>query len=93
MQVETKYNIGDHIMVIYESKGEVCLYDDYIREIVFKQEHDCTPMGNTMKTEVLYYGDTCPDEIKEEDIVKFEDDACIVQTIKKELRKHEKNNI
>ena len=27
MKIETKYNIGDRVWVVYENQGEVCVYD------------------------------------------------------------------
>lgn len=92
MQIKTKYNIGDHIIVTYQDKKEVCLYDDYIKEITVTQDQECTPLGNTMKTKVLYYGDVCPDEIEEKDIILYDDEKTLVKQIK-EVFENEKNNI
>lgn len=30
MKIETKYEIGDHIWVVYKHEGEVYVYDDQI---------------------------------------------------------------
>ena len=86
MQIETKYNIGDHIIVIYSANNEVHLYDDYIKEIVLTKAQECTPLGNTMTTKVLYYGNVCPEEIEEDSIILFGDDKAILETIKNNLK-------
>lgn len=86
MQIETKYNLGDHIIVVYNANSEVHLYDDYIKEILVKQVQECTPLGNTMVAKVLYYGDVCPDEIEEENIVLYGDDKAILEAIKNNLK-------
>lgn len=63
MTIETKYNITDHIWVIYkdEKSEEVCIYEDFIKEIVFDGD------------KTSYYGDKCPEDIGEEEIVLFND--------------------
>ena len=33
MKIETKYEIGQHIWIVYEHNGEVCVFDDEITEI------------------------------------------------------------
>lgn len=33
MKIETKYNIGDKVWVVYENQGEVCVYDTEITDI------------------------------------------------------------
>ena len=30
MTIQTKYEIGQHVWVVYENNKEVCVYDDYI---------------------------------------------------------------
>ena len=30
MEINTKYEIGQHVWHIYENKGEVCVFDDFI---------------------------------------------------------------
>ena len=32
MEIKTKYEIGQRIWVVYENRGEVSVYDDYIDE-------------------------------------------------------------
>jgi hypothetical protein len=38
MEIKTKYNIGQHIWVVYEHMGEVCVYDAIINEISIDSE-------------------------------------------------------
>ena len=33
MKIETKYNRGDKVWVVYENQGEVCVYDTEITDI------------------------------------------------------------
>ena len=33
MVIQTKYKLGDRVWIVYENRGEVCVYDDYIDEI------------------------------------------------------------
>ena len=34
MKIETKYDVGQHIWVVYRANQEVSVYDDYIATIV-----------------------------------------------------------
>lgn len=82
MKIETKYNIGDHIWVVYENRGEVCVYDDYIREIIIDKNNN-----------ILYFGETCPDEISEDEIIPYECSMALVGEIVKimqQIREKEK---
>ena len=38
MKIETKYNIGDRVWIVYESQGEVCVYDTEILEIGYDKD-------------------------------------------------------
>ena len=79
MEIKTKYDIGQHIWVVYEHQGEVCLYDDYIGWITYE--------------DYLYYTtkQSCADR-REEEIIKFEDTDKLVERIKQlmqEIREKE----
>ena len=37
MEVKTKYEIGQRVWIVYENKGEVCVYDDHIDEICISE--------------------------------------------------------
>lgn len=73
MKIETKYNIGDHVIGIYTRNDEVCLYDDFISWICFEKDK-------------LSYGlkESCNDFL-EEDLFLYEDNLGIMNKIKKEL--------
>ena len=38
MKIETKYNIGDKVWVVYENQGEACVYDTTISEMGFDKD-------------------------------------------------------
>lgn len=37
MTIQTKYEIGQRVWIVYENKGEVCVYDDHIDEICISE--------------------------------------------------------
>lgn len=81
MKIETKYDIGQHIWFVYKNCGEVCIYDDYIAWISYEDE--------------LLYGlkESCND-IREEDVILYEDTEGLINRVKKvmeEIREIEKN--
>ena len=86
MKIETKYNIGDHIWVIYEARinneycrnmptGEVSVYDAYIDSI------------SKYKDSLMYF---CNDgnytELHEEDIILYEETDKLVAKIKELMK-------
>lgn len=80
MVIQTKYEIGQRVWVVYEHQGEVCVYDDYIDEICIGENG-------------LYYmlKEACIDRA-EEDIVLYEDTDKLVEKIKQimqEIREKE----
>lgn len=80
MFIQTKYEIGQRVWVVYENRGEVCVYDDYIDEIC---------MGENG----LYYilKEACIDR-NENNIILYEDTDKLVEKIKqimKEIRNKE----
>ena len=44
MKIETKFNIGDRVWVVYEYDSEIRVYSDYIKEILI---HIMQKSGNT----------------------------------------------
>ena len=60
MKIETKYNIGDRVWVVYEARGEVSVYDTIIEEIVHN------------KTETYYFGKEAID-IHETNMIPYND--------------------
>ena len=81
MNIKTKYEIGQHIFIVYEANKEVCVYDDYIRWI-------------SVDKDGLVYGlDESCNEIKEEDIILYDEDEMLIQKIKEtmlQIREKEK---
>ena len=81
MKLETKYDIGQHIWVVYEDKGVVSVYDDYIGWISYEDS--------------LIYGlkESCND-LNEEEIILYEDTEKLIEKIQKlmkEIREKERN--
>lgn len=74
MFIQTKYEIGQRVWVVYENRGEVCVYDDYIDEIC---------MGENG----LYYilKEACIDR-NENNIILYEETDKLVEKIKQIMR-------
>ena len=70
MTIQTKYEIGQHVWVVYAYNKELCVYDDYIGWISIEDG--------------LTYGlrESCND-IGEEEIILYEDTDKLVDKIKK----------
>ena len=80
MTIKTKYEIGQRVWIVYENKGEACVYDDYIEEICIGENG-------------LYYmlKEACIDVI-ENNIVLYEDTDKLIEKIKQtmeDIRKKE----
>lgn len=77
MKIQTKYEIGQRVWIIYENNGEVCIYDDYIEEICVNKDG-------------LYYffKEACTDGL-EENIILYEDTDKLVEKIKQIMEKIE----
>lgn len=73
MKIETKYNIGDHVIGIYTNNDEVHLYDDFISWVCFEKDK-------------LSYGlkESC-DDFLEENLFLYEDNLGIINKIKEKL--------
>ena len=68
MKINTKYEIGQHVWRIYENKGEVCVFDDFIGWITIEDE--------------MYYGlKESTVDVKEEDIILYEDTDTLLKKI------------
>ena len=73
MKIETKYEIGQRIWIVYKRDGEVSVYDDYITSVVKDNER-------------LYYtADIGYQEYKEDEIILYEDTNKLVEKIKELL--------
>lgn len=81
MFIQTKYEIGQKVWIVYENRGEACVYDDYIDEIFVNDEGI-----NYMLREACIDG-------KEENIIPYEDTDKLVEKIKQimeDIRKKER---
>lgn len=70
MVIQTKYEVGQRVWIIYEDRGEVCIYDDYIIEICVGKDGFCYMLR-----------DYC-DDVAEEDIVLYDETDKLVEKIK-----------
>lgn len=68
MEIKTKYEIGQHIWIVYEDRGEVSVYDTYIDEISYS------------KNGVVYLTKECND-YPEEAIIPYENSAQLIAKI------------
>lgn len=68
MEINTKYEIGQHVWHIYENKGEVCVFDDFIGWITIEDD-----MYYTLKESTA--------DVKEEDIILYEDTDTLLKKI------------
>lgn len=83
MNINTKYNLGQKIWIVYKNKGEVCMYCEAILDIVVD------------KNGLVYGTEHSFDEIKEEDIITENDKDKLFERIKqlmKEIDEEEKEN-
>lgn len=70
MFIQSKYEIGQRVWVIYRHKSEVCVYDDYIIEICVGKDELCYMLR-----------DYC-DDVSEENIIPYEETDKLVEKIK-----------
>lgn len=80
MNIKTKYEIGQHIWVVYTQKDVVVVFDDYIGWI-------------TVDDDGLKYGlkESC-DDIKEEDVILYNEPIRLSEKVKQlmqEIREKE----
>ena len=81
MNIKTKYEIGTHIWVVYEAKGEVSVYDDEIVNIVIDSDK-----------QLLYCSKCAYEEFKEEEIILYEETDKLAEKVKQlmlEIREKE----
>ena len=79
MKIETKYEIGQHVWVVYENNKEVCVYDDYISYI-------------SIEDGLVYGMKEGYSEASEEEIILYDEADKLVDKIKKimqEIREKE----
>lgn len=81
MKIETKYEIGDHIWVVYKHEGEVQVYDDRIVNILINEDK-----------ELIYSPKEGYEEFYEDDIILYDDLIGLGNRVKKlmnEIREDE----
>lgn len=80
MNIKTKYNIGDRVWIVYESDGEVSVYDTTIKEACFNDEG-------------LYYMTEEYNDYKEERIIPYNEKEKLlerIETIMNDIHRREK---
>lgn len=70
MKVETEYNIGDKVWIVYEDNREVRVYSDIIDTIMVTEEG--VKIG---------FKDCCACDMTEDEIVLYEDTEALVDKI------------
>ena len=69
MKLETKYEIGQKIWIVYSNRGEVCIYDDKISEIARNKSH------------MYYITETACIELEEDEIIPYENTIQLLEKI------------
>ena len=69
IKIQTKYEIGQKVWVIYEKDKEICLFSDEIIEII------------TNKNGISYFLNLCDEDIKENDIISYENTDLLLEKI------------
>ena len=72
MDIKTKYEIGQHIWVVYRANKEVCVYDDYIVNISIDENK-----------ELVYCTKETYEELKEKEIILYEELDKLGEEVKK----------
>ena len=63
MKIETKFNIGDRVWIVYENRGEVNVYSDEI---------DSMTIDNSGRL-LIWFKDSDAMDVYEEDLIRYED--------------------
>ena len=74
LKIETKYEIGQKIWIVYENNGEVCIYDDTIEGISIDKDG------------ILYFSEVGCIDLREDDIILYEDTGTLLNKIKDTMR-------
>lgn len=80
MLIKTKYNVGQHIWIVYEDRGEVSVYDTHIDSISIEKDGLC------------YFTTECND-YKEEQIVLYEDKDKLIEKIEELMERIHKREV
>ena len=74
LKIETKYEIGQKIWIVYEHNGEVCIYDTTIESISIDKDG------------ILYFSEEGCDELREDDIILYDDTVALLNKIKNTMK-------
>ena len=74
MKLETKYEVGQRIWIVYEDKEEVHLYDDLIVNILINEDR-----------EIIYCTKEAYEELNEDEIILYEEAGKLINKIKELL--------
>ena len=77
MKVETKYEIGQKIWVVYSNNGEAAVYQDTIDEICINKA------GLLYLTKIAYV------ELEEDEIIPYQNDSRLLSKIKEITQRKE----
>lgn len=70
MEIKTKYNLNDHVWIVYAHQGEVCIYDTYIESMVYDSDgisYLTSELNDYLENEIILYDN------KEELLKKIEE--------------------
>lgn len=84
MKIETKFNIGDRIWIVYEDRREIHVYSDEIDSM-------CVERNNKV---AIYLKNSDAFDTYEEDVFKYEDTEGLMNKIKElddKIRKEEEH--
>lgn len=84
MKIESKYNIGDHIWVVYKERIEVHIFEDYISGISIEEDG-----------KIFYYLKNTYEDIKEDEMILYDEtDKLIakIQELMKSINEREEEN-
>ena len=80
MKIETKYEIGDKIWIVYKEKQSVGIYYDFIHEIAINKDNN-----------IIYYT-KYTEELEENEIILYHEKDKLLQKIEDLLKSEDKTN-
>lgn len=83
MKIETKYNIGEKVWIVYEWSGEVAVYSDIIDGYTYSEDGLSIWLKNSDVS-----------DMKEEDLILYDDLEQLAERIKEiDKKTNEKQNV
>ena len=80
MKIETKYEIGDKIWIVYKEKQSVGIYYDFIYEIAVNKDNN-----------IIYYT-KYTEELEENEIILYHEKDKLLQKIEDLLKSEDKKD-